>query len=242
MAYTRQLLARRILKLIQRYYDSYRIFRITETDPMTGKPSEELLEINKFDQATGQYYNDVTVGTYDVVISEQPMQVTFQNSQFQQALEMMKAGVPLPPTVLVRYSNLADKQDVLESMGTNQPPPDPSLQARARVLEAQARKLEADATDVAVKTQYSAVQTAQVIAQTPATASLADSLLRSANYVDHDAAPIVPQPAGQLPHVELPRNTDPLTPASPAQGQEDGLETRAADGVRLTEFPNDSDH
>ena len=86
-----------------------------------------------------------------------------------------------------------------------------------------------------MKTQYSGVQTAQVIAQTPATASLADGLLRSAGYVDRDQAPIVPQPSGDMQPLVLPQNTDPLTPASPARGQEAGIETLAPDGVRATE-------
>lgn len=231
--YTRHLLAVRLVKLIQRYYDSYRIFRITETDPMTGKPQEKVIEINKFEPATGRYLNDVTVGTYDVVISEQPMQVTFQNSQFQQALEMRKAGIAIPDPSVIRYSNLADKQEILASMQqAGQPPADPTLEARVRLLDAQARRTDAQATDVAVKTQYSGAQTAQVIAQNPAVAPLADSLLRSANYKDHDAAPIVPQPAGTLPALDMPRNTDPLTPASPARGQEAGIETPEADGIR----------
>jgi hypothetical protein len=235
LAYTRHLLAVRILKLIQRYYDSYRIFRITETDPLTGKQNEQLLEINRFDPATQSYFNDVTVGTYDVVISEQPMQVTFQNSQFQQALEMMKAGAPIPPSVLVRYSNLADKQEILSAMEGAKPPADPTLEARVRLLDAQTRKADVQATDVQVKSQYSAIQTAQVIAQTPQTAALADGLLRSAGAVDHDAAPMVPEPAQGMPSMDMPRNTDPLTPASPARGQEAGIETPGADGVQAAD-------
>ncbi|CAM3407005.1 Genomic island protein [Paracidovorax anthurii] len=238
--YTRHLLAVRLVKLIQRYYDSYRIFRITETDPMTGKPQEKVVEINKFDPATGRYLNDVTVGTYDVVITEQPMQVTFQNSQFQQAMEMRKAGIAIPDPAVLRYSNLADKQEILASMQqAGQPPADPTLQAKADLLQAQTRetdartrRTDAQATDVAVKTQYSGAQTAQVIAQNPAVAPLADSLLRSANYKDHDAAPIVPQPAGALPALDMPRNTDPLTPSSPERGVNRGIETQAADGLQ----------
>lgn len=232
LAYTRHLLAIRILKLIQRYYDSYRVFRITETDSKTGKKVEQALEINRPDPISGGYFNDVTVGTYDVVITEQPMQVTFQNSQFQQALEMMKAGAPIPPSVLVRYSNLADKQEILESIDGNKPQADPTVEARVRLLDAQARQADVRATDTQVKSQYSAVQTAQVIAQTPETAALADGLLRSAGAVDHDAAPIVPQLPGPLPSVGLPSNTNPMTPASPAIGQEAGIETLGADGVR----------
>jgi len=237
LAYTRRLLARRILKLIQTYYDSHRIFRITETDPLTGKQVEDTLEINKFDPASGGYLNDVTIGTYDVVVTEQPMQVTFQNSQFQQALEMRKAGINIPDPQVIRYSNLADKHDILASMQGNQPPADPTVEARVRLIDAQARKTDAQATDVQVKSQYSAIQTAQVIAQTPQTAPLADGLLRSAGSVDHDAAPIVPQPAAAVPALDMQRNTDPLTPASPARGQEAGIETLGADGVRESTQP-----
>ncbi len=232
LAYTRRLLAKRILKLIQTYYDSHRIFRITETDPKTGKQVEDTLEINRFDPASGGYLNDVTIGTYDVVVTEQPMQVTFQNSQFQQALEMRQAGIAIPDPQVIRYSNLADKHEILASMEGTPPPPDPTLEARARLIDAQARKTAAQATDLQVKSQYSAIQTAQVVAQTPQTARLADGLLRSAGAVDHDAAPIVPEPTAGTPALALPHNTDPLTPASPAMGQEAGIETLGADGVR----------
>lgn len=232
LAYTRHLLAEIILRLIQRYYDSYRIFRITETDPMTGKKVEKDLEINKFDPATGEYLNDVTIGTYDVVITEQPMQITFANSQFTQALEMKKAGMNIPDWVLIRYSNLADKQEIMESMKPT--PTDPTLDAKARLIEAQARKTDAETTSKAVETQYSAIQTAQVIAQTPATSGLADALLRSAGYVDKDMAPIVPQLPGGMPMdaAPVPENTNPLTPANPGVGLNAGIETPAADGLR----------
>lgn len=232
LAYTRHLLAEIILYLIQRYYDSYRIFRITETDPITGKKVENTLEINKFDPETGEYLNDVTIGTYDVVITEQPMQITFANSQFTQALEMKKAGMNIPDWVLIRYSNLADKQEIMESM--KPAPTDPTLDAKARLIEAQARKTDAETTSKAVETQYSAIQTAQVIAQTPATSGLADALLRSAGYVDKDMAPIVPQLPGGVPMdaAAIPDNTNPLTPANPGVGLNAGIETPAADGLR----------
>lgn len=231
LAYTRHLLASRILKLVQRYYDSYRVFRITETDPLTGKKVEQTLEINKFDPATGEYFNDLTVGTYDVVITEQPMQITFANSQFTQALEMKKAGLQIPDWVLIRYSNLADKQEIMESM--KPAPTDPTLEAKARLIDAQARKAEAETTSKSVETQYSAIQTAQVIAQTPATSGLADALLRSAGYVDKDLAPIIPQlpPGAALDPAALPENTNPLTPANPGVGLNAGIETPVADGL-----------
>lgn len=233
LAMTRNLLSRFILKLLQRYYDSHRIFRITETDPLTGKEVEDVLEINKPD-GLGGYLNDITVGEYDVVVTEQPMQVTFENSQFEQALAMRKEGVAIPDTTVVRYSNLADKHEIMESMATQAAPTDPTLEAKAKLMTAQARKTDADTTARNVEAQYSAIQTAQVIATTPATSGLADQLLRSAGYVDQDQAPIVPAaPAGLpvAPDGAVPTNTNPMTPANPGVGMMDGIETPAADGV-----------
>ncbi|MDD0837901.1 genomic island protein [Curvibacter sp. HBC61] len=233
LAYTRQLLAKRIIKLVQRYYDSYRIFRITETDPLTGKEQVNTLEINKFDPATGTYLNDVTLGTYDVVISEQPMQVTFENSQFTQALEMRDKGIRIPDATVLRYSNLADKHQIIEQMAGQEQPSDPTLEAKAKLLEAQTRKADAEAVATAVTTQYSALQASQVLASLPQTAPLADGLLGSAGYVDRNGGTAVPQPPLGQPHAGLPEpNTDPLTPLSPARGLDQGIETLEADGVR----------
>lgn len=215
LAYTRQILASRIVKLVQKYYDSYRVFRITETDPITGKEVENTIEINKPD-GMGGYLNDITMGEYDVVITEQPMQVTFENSQFEQALAMRKEGVKLPDATVIRYSNLADKHEIMATMEQSGEPVDPTLEAKAKLMEAQTRKTDADTTARSVEAQYSAIQTAQVIATTPATSGLADQLLRSAGYVDRDAAPIVPQAPSGMP-MGLPEqvSTNPMTPAPP---------------------------
>lgn len=244
LAYTRQMLATRILKLIQRYYDSYRVFRITETDPMTGKPKEEVLEINKFDPATGSYLFDVTVGEYDVVITEQPMQVTFENSQFQQAIEMREKGIAIPDATVIRYSNLTDKHEILGQMqGAGAPPPDPKAEAEAGLKAAQAQKTQAETekvraetVEVRGRTMYSAMQSAQVLQQMPGTAAVADQMLGSQGFEDQDAGPAVAAMTGGLPVDPapdglIPESTDPLTPTSPAVGFEAGIETPEADGV-----------
>ena len=241
LAYTRRLLAVRMLKLMQRYYDSYRVFRITETDPRTGKEVEQVMEINKFDPSTGAYLYDVTVGAYDVVITEQPMQITFENSQFTQALEMREKGIRIPDATVLRYSNLADKGEIIDSMQGEQPPADPTLQAKADLLAAQARKADADIELTRSRTvnermtaMYSSTQAAQVLMQIPGAAQMSDGLLQSSGFEDQDAGTIVPQePAlDAVPSVDLPINTDPRTPVSPAQGLNAGLETQRPDGVR----------
>lgn len=184
----------------------------------------------------GGYLNDITMGEYDVVITEQPMQVTFENSQFEQAITMRKEGIKLPDAAVIRYSNLADKHEIMSTMEQSGEPVDPTLEAKAKLMDAQARKMDADTTARSVEAQYSAIQTAQVIATTPATSGLADQLLRSAGYVDRDAAPIVPQAPSGMP-MGLPEqvSTNPMTPAppsSPSVGLMDGIETQRADGTQ----------
>lgn len=222
---TRQMLAERLRDLQQAYYTEPRVFRITEQDPKTGKPIDQTIEINQWDEATGTYLNDLTEGDYDVVVSEQPIAATFENSQFNQAVELRKAGVAIPDTVMVQQSSLARKAEIVEQMQTAQQP-DPTLEAKALLLQAQTRKTIAEAVNKSVEGMYSATQAGAQIATMPAVAPLADKLLRSAGFEDQDAAPIVPETAAPALALEgvMPNNTNPLTPANPAVGMRRGIE------------------
>lgn len=233
LARTRNMMAKRILELVQAFYDEPRIFRITEQDSR-GKDVTQELPIN-YPDGQGGVLNDLTIGEYDVVVTEQPMQVTFENSQFTQIMEMREKGVAIPDSFVVRNSNIADKQEVIEAMETQaQQPPDPLNEARAKLAEAQTKKALQESVNRAVEAQYSAIQTAGVIAATPMTAGLADSLLRSAGQEDHDAAPIIPEAgiaqATQQVDRDMPTNTNPITPANPGVGLMSGIETQRIEG------------
>lgn len=234
LARTRNMMAKRILELVQAFYDEPRIFRITEQDSR-GQDVTEELPVNYPDDQGG-VLNDLTIGEYDVVVTEQPMQVTFENSQFTQIMEMREKGVRIPDSFVVRNSNIADKQEVIEAMEQQaQQPPDPLNEARAKLAEAQAAKVKQESVNRSVEAQYSAIQTAATIATNPQTAGLADSLLRSAGYEDQDAAPIMPQANLQQAQVEagigMPTNTNPLTPANPGVGLMNGIETQRIEGA-----------
>ncbi|MBD1554777.1 portal protein [Pseudomonas typographi] len=252
LARTRSMLAQRMLEMIQAFYDQPRIIRITDVD---GVGQEQTVEIPlNWPQADQRILNDLTIGEYDVIITEAPAQITFENSQFLQALELNERGANIPWPFIIRYSNLANKQEIIDAMQNQPAPPvDPTLQAKADLMGAQAQKTQAEAgkaqaslellkaqtedtkADTVAKSvtaQFSAIQTAATIAQTPATSNLADALLLSAGYIDHDAAPIVPQYDGTvLAEPDLPHNTNPLTPASPAVGINKGIETPQIEGI-----------
>lgn len=116
---------------------------------------------------------------------------------------------------------------------------DPTIEAKARLIDAQAEKAlagarreDAQATNTGMETLYSGVQTGQAISMNPAIAGLADGLARSVGFKDQDAAPIVPQaPMGMQP-VPPETNTNPMTPAnpdSPEIGVRQGIETMESD-------------
>lgn len=229
LARTRNILARRILDLIQGFYDQPRIVRITESD---GRGRETTSELALNQPGPGGILNDLTIGEYDVVIAEVPLQVTFENSQFLQAIELIDKGAPIPWPFVLRYSNLANKQEIIDALEQQgQPPADPLVEAKVALTQAQTQKTLAEGVNKAVESQYSAMQAAGVIAATPATSPLADALLKSAGYVDRDAGPIVPEYQPGAPAAPMapsaPTNTHPLTPANPAVGLDRGIETPA---------------
>lgn len=245
LARSRHLLAMRMLELVQTFYDDARMFRITATDPGTGRESSQELFINWVNQ-NGQKDNDLTVGEYDVVITEQPTQITYNNSQFQQALAMKKEGVALPDNVLVKYSTLQDKPDIIDQMN-NAPKSNPLDDAKATLLTAQAALAQATAVSKNVEALFSAIRTGQILLTMPGTASLADEVAKSAGFVDKNPAPLFPSPGAPAPGPASeaaaqatpgaaagvqppPNNTNPATPDNPQRGMDAGIENGTAAG------------
>jgi hypothetical protein len=227
LARTRNLLADWIDYAIGKYYTAERTYQITKTDPLTGKEDEDRLTINQFDPSTGLYLNDMTSGEYETVVTEQPMQVTFENSQFTQALEMRKVGIAIPDTSVVRKSNMSDKAEIIEQMqGAGAPPPDPLMEAKAELLKAQTLKTKAETTTKNVEGMFSATSAANQIALMPSIAPMADAMLMSAGFVDANPAPAIPSvPIGAQGVEGLPENTSPNFPPNPNVGMTDGIET-----------------
>lgn len=246
LARTRHMLAQRMLWLIQNFYIGPRILRITRTDEM-GKDQTEELPINQ-PQNDGSILNDMTIGEYDVVISEQPMQITFDNSQFEQVKAMKKdMGINVPDKWVLRYSNLAEKQEIAQDIAAaSQQQPDPLQDAKVALTNAQAKLADAQATQASVTTIYSATQAGAQVGAMPQVASLADEILASAGFQDQNAPPIIPtingpapapaqegagltgvappKPVAAPPPIVHTNPTTPAQPASPRIGADRGIE------------------
>lgn len=239
LTYTRGMVADFLTYLKQTFYDNYRVFRITEQDPVTGKDVDNNIQVNKWNALKGHFENDLTVGDYDTVVDSVPMQVTFNNTQFTQTMEMKKEGVAIPDDVVVKYSNLTDKSDIIERMRAAPPPPDPTLQAKADLMQMQgslaqanAALSQANAANIRMTTLFAATQAGQVLAMSPEIGPLADALAGSAGFQDQNAPPAVPSAPAGVPGIAqgvppVARNTDPQfppRPASPNVGVDRGIE------------------
>ena len=103
---TRNLAGTKILELIQDHYTEQRFIRTMGDD---GKPRE--MTINER-TAAGAILNDIRTGKYTTTIDSTPATATFQQAQFEEALEMLERGIPIPPDILVDLSTMPQKEEI----------------------------------------------------------------------------------------------------------------------------------
>jgi hypothetical protein len=164
---TRQILAEKILNLVQSFYTEQRIIQVTnEDDPL--KPREPMV-INE-QTPEGKIINDLTLGEYDVIVATAPARDSFDEIQFAEAINLRNVGVQIPDDAVVEYSHLARKGELAKRIRvlTGQEPPTPeqaemqqqhhqwemeSIQLEIAKLEAEVKKLQSEAAVNTAKVQ-----------------------------------------------------------------------------------------
>jgi len=158
------LLARNVLDIVQAYYTEPRLLHIT-TDRLTN--TMEQLEINQ-PTPEGTIINDMTLGEYAVVVTNQPERDTFEETQFDQALRLrMDAGVQLPDKYLIQSSRLKNKAEILKEMEGDQDSPEAQQRAQMamRMEEANVAQAEAAAQQKQADAQLKQARTQKEMAQ-----------------------------------------------------------------------------
>lgn len=145
---TRHMVARNVLDLLQTFYTEERVLQITG-----GGLAQETEEIT-INQMTpeGRIANDLTVGEYDIVITTVPARNTFEESQFQEAVQLRELGVAIPDHVLVEHSHLNRKAEIAKEIKELNGGGEPTeAQQRIQELEIQLKELEAAKEDATRK-------------------------------------------------------------------------------------------
>ena len=141
---TDHMLARNILDLVQEFYTEERLLHIT-TDRLTN--TTEQMQVNQI-TPEGQILNDLTIGEYGVVVTNQPERDTFEETQFQQAVSLKtEAGVAIPDKFIIMASRLKDKAEIVRTIEGDKDSPKAKAQAALlqRKSEAEVATMEAEA-------------------------------------------------------------------------------------------------
>jgi len=164
---TRKYLAEKVLDLVQSYYTEKRIIQITdENDPFKQSLPMTVNEMTP----EGYIINDLTIGEYDVIVDTAPSRDNFDEIQFAEAIELRKAGVPIPDDLIVEYSHLSKKAEIAKRIRIMQgmEPPSPeqqqvanfkaqaeiqSIQLEVARMEAEVMRLQSEAQLNAAKAQ-----------------------------------------------------------------------------------------
>lgn len=143
---TDYLLARNILAMVQEYYTEQRLLHIT-SDRLTNQV--EQLVINQV-TPEGQIANDLTIGEYEIVITNQPERDTFEDTQFEQAVRLkVEAGVAIPDQFIIQSSRLHDKAKIVQAITGESDTPEAKAAKALQFRKAQAEVVEMEAKGMA---------------------------------------------------------------------------------------------
>lgn len=197
---TRNMVAERILKLIQAFYTEERTFVIAKEDSDAAEPEAEEVGVNQTNEL-GEVMNDLSVGRYDIVIADVPTQITFQNAQFQQALDMRKFGVEVPDDEMVLMSTLSRKNEIAKKMSGEQSDEakamaEEQFQLQIEQMKEQIDGLSAEAETKRADTAKKAAEVATLIAENPAIGPIVDQIINEVESKgEEEVAPMDQQEA-----------------------------------------------
>lgn len=176
------ILARNVLDLVQQYYVEERLIQITG-DRITQETEE--VTVNEV-TPEGEILNDLTLGEYRVVITNQPERDTFEDSQFDHALRLKtEAGVGIPDRFLLESSRLKDKEKIIKAMEGDKESPEAQAQA---ALAQRAQEAEVSKTEAEVERMRSDAALKQAKAEESANASQGDQSEAEMRKVELDHA------------------------------------------------------
>jgi hypothetical protein len=136
--YTRRLLAQRVLAMVQTFYVEPRILHITGNGP---GEEDEVITVNEV-SPEGIVARDLTVGEYAVTVTSIPARETFEESQFEQAVQLRELGVEIGDEILIENSHLSRKHEIAKEISGDPTEEEAALQAELAELEVEAKRLE----------------------------------------------------------------------------------------------------
>ncbi len=161
---TDHILARNIIDIVQQYYTDPRILNITQDD-LTGEMTS--VSVNEPQPGSGEVMNDLSVGTYDIVVVSQSAKRTLEESQFEQGIAMRELGIMLPDRFLIENSNLVKKAEIVKQMDAQAQSEEALAKAKSELLQVQlaAAQAKADVSETEAKAALNRAKTMETAAK-----------------------------------------------------------------------------
>lgn len=107
---SRNLKGRKIMELVQDFYTETRLVRTL------GDNGDMLKTWINVALPSGEILNNVTAGKYRVAVDEAPASATFQQAQFEAGMDLLKAGIPIPPDAMIDMAPIPRKDEIKARM------------------------------------------------------------------------------------------------------------------------------
>lgn len=171
LAYTRQLVGRKMLELVQDFYTEERAIHILHPDDPEQR-DEELI-INQID-ATGDVLNNVTAGRYDISITTLPTRDNVDEDEFAQMMQMRhEGGVAIPDDAIIRRSNLTDRDELadrIQKMLGQAEPTEQEMEMQQKLQQLEIGKLEGELDKLLAQAEQARASAAKDMASAEKTA------------------------------------------------------------------------
>jgi hypothetical protein len=131
--------------------------QIVGMDPQTGQPIvQPIVE------------NNVAEMDVDIDVQESPDYGLMRHEQFEQLTQMARAGVPIPPKMLIEYSSIREKRKIIEALDQAE---QQAMQAQAQQAQAamqmEQAKLQMEGAKAQASAQKDQATAAKIVAELP---------------------------------------------------------------------------
>jgi hypothetical protein len=132
---------RKVWKRIKQYWKAEKWLRVTDD-----RYNLKWVPINYKAPGQEKMVNNIAELDVDIIIDDAPDSVTMQQEEFVALSEMVKSGIPVPPSAIIEASNLKNKDRILAEMKQGQVNPEQvkKLQEEMQAIQQENQALKAD--------------------------------------------------------------------------------------------------
>ena len=177
LEYSRRLVGRKMLELIQDFYTEQRTLVIVHPDAPEEEGKVEDLTINEV-SAMGEILNNVAAGKYDVAITTLPTRDNVDEDEFAQMIELRSTGIAIPDDAILRRSNLTDREELadrIQKLIGQAEPTQEEMELQQKTQELEIAKVEGDIDKLTAQAEQARASATKDLAQAEKTAGGRDS-------------------------------------------------------------------